>query len=105
MAIDPNGIAYCGMGYATSGVRMVPVGVRDGAYFPPSLANCLDGSYPIARRLYIYINRPPSGTLAPVVREFLRFALSKAGQELVEMGGFYNVPAQLAATSLRLLSP
>jgi len=105
VAIDPGGIAYCGVGYATSGVRIVPVGVREGAYFPPSLAHCLDGSYPIARRLYIYINRPPSGILAPVVREFLRFALSKAGQELVEMGGFYNVPAELAATSLRLLAP
>jgi phosphate transport system substrate-binding protein len=105
VAIDPSGIAYCGVGYATSGVRIVPVGVREGAYFPPSLAHCLDGSYPIARRLYIYINRPPSGVLAPVVREFLRFALSKAGQEVVEMGGFYSVPADLVATSLRLLSP
>ena len=105
VAIDPDGIAYCGVGYATSGVRIVPVGVREGAYFPPSLANCLDGSYPIARKLYIYINRPPSGALAPAVREFLRFALSKAGQEVVEMGGFYHVPAGLVATSLRLLSP
>ncbi len=105
VAIDPNGIAYCGVGYATSGVRIVPVGVRAGAYFPPSLAHCLDGSYPIARRLYIYINRPPAGALAPAVREFLRFALSKAGQEVVEMGGFYNVPPELVATALRLLAP
>ena len=105
VAVDPQAIAYCGLGYANSGVRIVPLGVREGAYFPPSLANCLDGSYPIARRLYLYINRPPTGTLPPAVREFVRFALSKAGQELVEMGGFYSVPADLASTQLRLLTP
>ena len=89
-----NGIGYSGIGYATSGVRAIPVGNPPA---PPSAESAADGSYPLARFLYIAVNKHPNRGLAPLEREFLRLILSRQGQEVVVRDGYIPLPASVAA--------
>lgn len=93
-----NGIGYSGVGYTTSAVRTVPLSRRDGAPFVEALpATAIDGSYPLARFLYIYLNLEPGQPLSPVTREFMRMVLSHLGQSTVVKDGYIPVPARVAA--------
>jgi phosphate transport system substrate-binding protein len=92
-----NGIGYSGIGYRTSGVRAVPIGRDDSAYFDPTPENAATGDYPLARYLYVYVNRHPTRGLSPVEREFLKMVLSKEGQEVVHRDGFVPLPEAAAA--------
>ena len=86
---DRFGIGYSGMGYLTSGVRMLPLSRKTGQPFKPAtLDNIKDGAYPLGRFLYLYINRAPDAPPDPVVREFCRFILSTEGQETVIKDGY-----------------
>jgi phosphate transport system substrate-binding protein len=92
-----NGIGYSGIGYATSSVRRVPLASIPGAPFVPASAeNALDGSYPLARLLYVYVNKPPGKPLDPVADQFLRMVLSATGQGLVSRDGYIPLPVAVA---------
>ncbi|HBR93055.1 MAG TPA: phosphate-binding protein [Opitutae bacterium] len=88
---DLAGIGYSGIGYTTSGVKAIQI---DGV--EPTAENCLDGSYPLARQLFVYVNRDPRESMDKLTYEFLRFVLSKQGQEVVEKDGYYPLPAPIA---------
>lgn len=89
-----NGIGYSGIGYMTSGVRAVPLTRRAGGeFFSPEPDNAESGNYPLARFLYIYVNKHPNRGLAPLEREFLKMVLSKQGQEIVVRDGYIPLPA------------
>lgn len=93
-----NGIGYSGVGYSTSAVRTVPLARREGVPFVEALpANAIDGSYPLARFLYIYVNQEPGQALPPVTREFLLMVLSHVGQSTVVKDGYIPLPAAVAA--------
>jgi phosphate transport system substrate-binding protein len=100
-----NGIGYSGIGYVTSSVRTIPIAEEDG-FDPvePSKANAASGDYPLARFLYIYVNKKPGQPLAPLELEFLRLVLSKAGQEVVVKDGYVPVSAKVATRELRKLA-
>ena len=55
-----------------------------GPFVLPTRESIIDRSYPLARRTYALIDRPPGRTIDPKVREFLRYALSREGQADVE---------------------
>lgn len=93
---DIYGIGYSGIGYRTSGVRVLPISSDDGTQYEPTAANCISGDYPLARLLYIYINRNPVEELDTLTKEFLKFVLSKEGQEIVVKDGYYPLPAEIA---------
>ncbi len=94
VASDRYGIGYSGVGYKTSGVRFVPLSNDGGEnYYMPTAENCVTGDYPIARFLMLYVNRNPRAELDTLTYEFLRFALSKQGQEIVARDGFFPLPA------------
>jgi phosphate transport system substrate-binding protein len=95
VASDLSGIGYSGIGYKTSGVKAIALGKAAGTLFEPSYENCLNGSYPLARFLYIYLNKAPNQPMNTLTREFVRFVLSKEGQEVVVKDGYYPLPAQL----------
>lgn len=97
VASDRFAIGYSGIGYATSGVRAISLGEKPGAFYEPSLKNCLEKTYPLARFLYIYVNKHPQKPLDPLTREFLKFVLSKEGQKIVVKDGYYPLPAKLIA--------
>lgn len=87
VAKEPNGIGYGGAAYA-AGVKEIAVR-RDstGAAIRPSRESVLSGEYPISRPLYFYTRSAPVG----LAKEFVDFALSDAGQKLVEEVGYYPV--------------
>ena len=94
---DVAGIGYSGIGYRTSGVKPLALSLRDGEPAVESTAeNVYNGTYPLARFLYIYVNKAPGQPLAPLVREFLKFVLSKEGQEIVVKDGYLPLPASVA---------
>ncbi|MFN3881703.1 MAG: PstS family phosphate ABC transporter substrate-binding protein [Nitrincola lacisaponensis] len=93
-----NGIGYSGIGYRTSGVRVVPLAAEAGGAFVDATAeNAATGEYPLARYLYIYINKNPNQELDPQTREFVKMLYSKQGQEVVHRDGYVPLPESLAA--------
>ncbi len=53
------------------------------------------GKYPLARFLYLYINKAPNKALDPLVAEFVRFLLSKEGQEVVVKDGYLPLTPEI----------
>jgi len=96
-----NGIGYSGMGYKTSGVKTVPLSKKGGPYVDATPENALNGSYPLARFLYIYVNKAPNKPLDPMTYEFIRMVLSKQGQTVVVKDGYVPLPADMAEKLLK----
>ncbi len=89
-----NGIGYSGIGYKTSGVRAAPLAKKAGdAFVEATPENAVSGKYPLARFLYVYVNKHPNVPLAPLEREFLEMVLSLSGQQGVIKAGFIPLPA------------
>ena len=65
---------------------------------PPTTA--YSGSYPLARFLYVYVNKAPGKTLDPLTREFVKLIVSKEGQEGVVKDGYFPIPATIAKEEL-----
>lgn len=102
---DINGIGYSGIGYRTSGVRVVPLAEEQGMlYRQANLENVLDGSYPLGRFLFLYVNKAPGKPLTPMIREFCRFVFSKEGQEIVIKDGYMPVPFEVVTEELARLA-
>lgn len=96
-----NGIGYSGIGYRTSGVRAVPLAKAEGKPFIAATPdNAISGKYPLARFLYIYVNKHPNKPLPPLEREFLKMVLSKSGQTTVVKDGYIPLPAKVADKEL-----
>ncbi len=95
IAGDLYGIGYSGIGYASAGVRALPLGESEDAMFEASPENCISGDYPLARFLLIYVNKKPGEPMDTLTREFLKFVLSRAGQEVVVKDGYYPLPADV----------
>ncbi len=101
---DRYGIGYSGIGYITSGVRAVPLAKKPGQpFYAPTMQNVVSGKYPLSRFLYIYINKAPGKPLDPLVREFLKFVLSREGQEVVIKDGYLPLPAKVVEEELQKL--
>jgi len=99
-----NGIGYSGIGYRTSGVRVLPLSVMDGGpAFEASAENAATGDYPLARYLYVYINKHPNRDLDPLAREFVRMLMTRPGQEVVHRDGYVPLPASLTLGVLESL--
>nr|WP_304440679.1 phosphate ABC transporter substrate-binding protein PstS family protein [Thiohalobacter thiocyanaticus] len=99
-----NGIGYSGIGYKTSGVRALPIAAKDGGEFVEATAdNAIAGKYPLARFLYVYVNKHPNKPLPPLEREFLKLVMSKVGQQVVVKDGYYPLPAKVAEQELEKL--
>lgn len=99
-----NGIGYSGIGYRTSGVRVLPLAATEGGeVFEATAENAATGDYPLSRYLYVYINKHPNRELDPLTREFVKMLYSKQGQEVVDRDGFVTVPAVVAERVLSQL--
>lgn len=92
IASDEAGIGYSGIGYLTSGVKALPLTADDGVTYEPSYENVVKFKYPVSRFLYIYVNKKPGQEMDPLIKEFIRFVLSKEGQEIVIKDGYYPLP-------------
>jgi phosphate transport system substrate-binding protein len=92
LAHDRYGIAYAGLAYRTPQVKALALAESAaGPFVVPSRATVADRTYPLARSAYIYLAPDtPTGDRAapePKVREFMRYVLSRQGQEAVAREG------------------
>jgi phosphate transport system substrate-binding protein len=75
-----------------------------GPYVPLTADNVANRSYPLIRDAYIYLDKAPGRPLDPKVREFMRFVLSREGQEIMQKNGPYTaIPANYVREQLKKL--
>jgi phosphate transport system substrate-binding protein len=98
---DLGGCGYSGIGYKTSGVRAVPIVGKDGQAYDASEANVYSGKYGISRALLVYVNRAPGQAMPTATKEFMKYVLSKEGQQVVAKDGYVPLTAVLVADERR----
>jgi phosphate transport system substrate-binding protein len=85
---NPNAIGYDGLGYVTPEVKVVAVSTVAGMEFViPSAETVNNGSYPIARDLYMYTSGQPS----EVEESYLEWIMSPGAQAIVKELGFVPI--------------
>mgnify|MGYP005854902353 CR=1 FL=1 len=100
-----NGVGYSGIGYKTAGVKAVPLAKKAGRPFvEASPENALKGTYPLARVLYVYVNKAPNKPLEPVVKEFMNLVLSQKGQSDVIKDGYIPLPAKMVEKYRKMIN-
>jgi phosphate transport system substrate-binding protein len=104
VADDKFGVGYSGIGYATPGVRAVPLAKEGTNFIVANPEAAYDGSYPLARFLVLYINKSPTAALDPLRQEFLLYVLSQEGQEGVVKNGYIPLTAELVAAERKKLT-
>ncbi|MEW6075661.1 MAG: PstS family phosphate ABC transporter substrate-binding protein [Candidatus Omnitrophota bacterium] len=88
VAGNPSAIGYYGMGYISEKQKPVMVAKDEKSeYEAPTIANVVNGRYPISRPLFLYTNGQPQG----VVKNFVDFCLSREGQGIVLQTDFVPV--------------
>jgi phosphate transport system substrate-binding protein len=99
-----NGIGYSGIGYTTTGIRALPI-AKGGSdnFIEANGETAISGKYPLARFLYVYINKHPNKPLPPLEGEFIKLVLSKQGQKVVVKDGYIPLPAKVADKTLKSL--
>ncbi len=101
---DKASIGYSGIGYKTSGVKAISLSKKDGGtQYEPDYANVMNGKYPLGRMLYVNVVKEPNKPLPTLVKEFLKFVLSKEGQEIVIKDGYLPLTAEIVKQQLALL--
>lgn len=85
---NPNAIGYDGLGYITPEVKMVAIAAADGEFVLPSGETVINGTYPIARPLFMYTRGEPAGA----IKQYLDWIRSPAGQQIVAQLGFVPLP-------------
>ena len=88
---DPGAIGYARYhGGFPKDVKILAVGASDaGPFVLPSLETVQDRSYPLWGGQELWVSAKPGARMDPKVREFIRFVLSREGQELVQKDGKY----------------
>jgi phosphate transport system substrate-binding protein len=81
------------------GVKAIALAAGEGGPFVPMTAQTVaNRTYPLIRDAYVYVNRAPGRPMDPKVREFLRFVLSREGQQIIADTDMYY---PLTADALR----
>lgn len=99
VASDRGGIGYSGIGYRTADVAAVPLAAKAGGELVPADFDRAN-DFPLARFLFVYVNKKPGEALDPLRREFAKLILSKQGQEVVVKDGYIPVPYEIAKQTL-----
>ena len=93
---DPYGIAYTGLCYQTPQTKVLALAERaSGPYVLPTKETVTQRTYPLSRPVYLYFSPDTPGgeeanpKVEPKLREFLRYILSRQGQEDVRAEGDY----------------
>ena len=92
VAKDPNAIGYADMGPLPAAVRALLINGE-----PPNSVAIYEQVYPYANSLYLYTVQ---GRETSVAKKFIRYALSKNGQRIIQKAGFVpRLTAPPSATS------
>ncbi|MDB5669347.1 MAG: hypothetical protein JWO25_306 [Alphaproteobacteria bacterium] len=106
VAADRLAIGFTGLGHLVPGVRAVAISAgKTGEFVDPTYAAVAGGRYPLARTIDLVVARPPGRCLKPELREFIRFMLSREGQQaVIDQGAFLPLMAAQARLSWRRAS-
>lgn len=106
VAADPDAIGYSGFAYREPGAKTLALAeTSDGPFYAGGPDEVARRDYPLSRQIYLAINRAPGQSLTPLMREFLRFTLSRQGQQTVADDRMQFMPLtapQAAAARTRL---
>ncbi len=85
---NPNAIGYDGLGYITTEVKVIAV-AKDAnhPFIIPSAESVNNGTYAIARDLYMYTHGEPSGA----INDYIQWILSGEAQAIVTQLGFVPI--------------
>jgi phosphate transport system substrate-binding protein len=87
---DPYGIGYSGVMFLTPQTKTLAIAAKSGApYVPLTIENLQNRTYPMLLEVYFYLDRVPGQPVDPKLKEFLRFVLSRQGQEAIAKDGKY----------------
>jgi phosphate transport system substrate-binding protein len=108
---DPYGIAYTGLCYQTPQTKVLALaGDSAGPYVAPTRETVALRTYPLARPVYLYFapdtpgGEPANPPVDPKVGEFLRYILSRQGQQdVADAGGYFPLTPQLLQEQLQRL--
>lgn len=85
---NPNAIGYDGLGYVPHDLKVIAIAPEEGdAYILPSVETVNEGTYPIARDLYMYTNGQPTGAVAT----YLEWIMDTDAQQIVKELGFVPI--------------
>lgn len=101
---SPAAIGFAGLTALTPRVRALALGLDAGALVLPDEHSVRAGTYPLTRTFTAVVDQPPGRPTEPVVREFLRFALSREGQAAAIALGFIPVSAEESRKTARILN-
>jgi phosphate transport system substrate-binding protein len=62
---------------------------KGGPYIPLTPETVANRTYPLIRDAYFYVNKAPGQPLNPIVQQFMRFVLSREGQEIIAKVNYY----------------
>ena len=102
---DPYGIAYSGIQNLTPQTKALALAVNDGGpYVEMSMDSVWQRTWPLYQRETWILNRKPGTQLEPKVKEFMRYVLSREGQEeVVRDGKFLPLTAGLVREQIKKL--
>ena len=102
VSTDPDGIGISNVFYATPAVKVLPLSTPEHPIaVAPTRASVANRSYSLTRAVYMVVNRDPGQPLSPAMREFLRFVLSRQGQQAVlQEGNYLPLSPQIASREL-----
>lgn len=103
VADDRYAIGYAGIAYLDQGVRVLPLVADGDAPIAPSYENVALGAYPLSRLIFFNVNKRPGKPLPPALDAFVRFILSREGQQVVLDHASYLPLRSGAATASRAL--
>ena len=105
LANDPSGIALSNVRFANPAVKVLPLAWKEaGPYYEPTKANLISQKYPLTRIVPAFFDRAPGAPVDPKVREFLRYILSREGQQaLVNASDYLPLGADVNREQLEKL--
>ena len=84
-------------------MKAFAIAKKGNEFIEATAENAANGTYPLSRYLYVYVNKQPNKDLAPMEKEFIRYVLSKQGQQVVEKDGYVTLPKSVVAKDLEQL--
>ncbi len=106
VAQNPAAIGFGCLGTSVPGMKTIAL-AEDSRhpYYAGTLEEVQNLEYPLTRPIYMVVDREPGTTLPPKIAEFLRFVLSRDGQQAITAAadGWLPLPAPVAAAERRKL--
>ncbi len=101
---DRYGLAVSSLRYAGGEAKALAVSAGGRASVSATRETLIDGSYPLARLTYAFVNQPPGKPVPALVKEFLRFVYSDEGRKVVsDSHGFLPLTQADAVRQVELM--